>query len=299
VRLSNAHTTHAFATLELTHARRMPRSALRGTSPTLYRPRKYSSKQTSREDILGSAFYRVRHSNLTIYADESAVCAKTRRADDFGMPSNLEDTSTAHVACARWCSCLFSTHWGIPCRHMVAIWHREGARTIPDGVVHHRWLLEDNDEELRRLYAHRVRALPRRSSHAPGTTMSPGERAAELTTLGKLIADAASTLAPLHAAAKIRLDDILTAIKNCTLTAGDTRGAREQMEAGGSGAAASNPTPLVAARNPAKKTTELGGHRAKGVQERAQDAARKASATAAGKRPAAAPTDAQGKRTKQ
>ena len=182
---------------------------------------------------------------------------------------------------------------------MAAVWHRESRLTIPDGVVHRRWLLEDEDEELRRVCAHRVRALPRRASRAGDATMTAGERAAELAAMGKLIAEAASSTPALHAAAKTRLEDVLCALRNSTLTAGDTRGARAQ-------AAASRAYGLPAALNPSKKkTTERGGHRAKGAQERAQDAARakdgKASAAAkvsGSKRPAADSAAVKGKRPK-
>jgi hypothetical protein len=125
--------------------------------------------------------------------------------------------------------------------------------------------------------------------------MSAGERNAELGALGKLIAEVASTTPALHAAAKIRLQNVLVALQNCTLTAGDTRGARAQAAARahglpeGMGAAASNPAPLPAARNPSKKTKEKGGPRTKGLQERLQDAARakaeKARAAAAQRAP--------------
>lgn len=183
---------------------------------------------------------------------------------------------------------------------MAAVWHHESRLTIPDGVVHRRWLLEDEDEALRRLYAHRARALPCRAMRAADATMTAGERAAELAAMGKLIAEAASSTPALHAAAKSRLEDVLSALRNCTLTAGNTRGARAQAAASraqGAGAAASNPPPLPSVLNPStKKTTELGGHRAKGAQERAQDAAKakagKAGAANSGKpkRPATEPS---------
>ena len=205
------------------------------------------------------------------------------------MSGTLEDTVTVHYTCALWCTCLFLAHWGLPCRHMVAVWHREARGTIPDGVVHRRWLLEDEDEALRRLYEHRARGLPPRATRAADATMTAGERAAELAAMGKLIAEAASSTPALHAAAKTRLEDMLNALKNCTLTAGDTRGARAQAAASrprklprAANAGASNPLPAVL--NPSKgKTAEKGGHRTKGAQERAQDAARAKS----DKRPAA------------
>ena len=196
------------------------------------------------------------------------------------MSHILEDTSTEHFTCKLWCSCQFPAHWGLPCRHMLAVWHREGHSTIPDGVVHARWLLADEDEELRRLYSYRARALPRLAPRAADAIMSAGERNAELGALGKLIAEVASTTPALHAAARIRLQDMLVALQNCALTAGDNRGARTQAAARahglseGMGAATSNPAPLPAARNPSKKTKEKGGPRTKGLQERLQDAAR-------------------------
>lgn len=240
------------------------------------------------------------------------VCTADLRAEDFGLSNTLEDTTTEHFACALWCTCQFWAHWGLACRHMAAVWHRESRLTIPDGVVHRRWLLEDEDEELRRVCAHRVRALPRRAARAGDATMTAGERAAELAAMGKLIAEAASSTPALHAAAKTRLEDVLCALRNSTLTAGDTRGARAQAAAsrayglpGATSAAASNATPLPAALNPSKKkTTERGGHRAKGAQERAQDAARakdgKASAAAnsGSKRPATDSAGVKGKRPK-
>ena len=254
---------------------------LADASRPLRRPRKYSSKQPTQADIVGCQFYRVRHTGGTSASSSNLceVCSEDLRAEDFGMSGALEDTTIEHFACALWCTCQFLSHWGLPCRHMVAVWHHESRLEIPDGVVHRRWLLEDEDEVQRRLYAHRARALPRRAPRAAAdAAMTAVERAAELAAMGKLIAEAASSTPALHAAAKTRLEDMLSALRSGTLTAGDTRGARAQAAASraqGASAAASNQTPLPAVLNPAgKKTAEPGGHRKKGVQERAQDAAR-------------------------
>jgi hypothetical protein len=256
---------------------------------------------------MGCRWFRIRHTGGASFAEHCEVCTEDLRAEDFGMSNALEDTLTVHFACALWCTCLFLTHWGLPCRHMVAVWHHESRSTIPDGVVHYRWLLQDEDEGLRRLWKHRARALPRRAPRAADATMTAGERAAELAALGKLIAEAASSTPALYGAAKLRLEDVVSALRNCTLTAADTRGARAQAAAsraqglpGAAGAAASSAMPLPAALNPShKKTTEQGGHRKKGVQERAQVAATAAAARGnANKRPAADAGVAPGKSSK-
>lgn len=133
--------------------------------------------------------------------------------------------------------------------------------------------------------------------------MTAGERAAELGAMGKLIAEAASSTPALYAAAKTRLEDMVSALRNCTLTAGDTRGARAQAAASraqGASAAASKQTPLPAVLNPSgKKTAELGGHRKKGAQERAQDAARKVASAPAKRANSASHTGTADKRTKK
>jgi hypothetical protein len=184
---------------------------------------------------MGCRWFRIRHTGGASFAEHCEVCTEDLRAEDFGMSNALEDTLTVHFACALWCTCLFLTHWGLPCRHMVAVWHHESRSTIPDGVVHYRWLLQDEDEGLRRLWKHRARALPRRAPRAADATMTAGERAAELAALGKLIAEAASSTPALYGAAKLRLEDVVSALRNCTLTAGAGRrdgggGARQREQ---------------------------------------------------------------------
>ena len=171
---------------------------------------------------------------------------------------------------------------------MLAVWHREGRTTIPDGVVHSRWLLADADKEIRRLVSHRARAMPRSAPRAGGATMSAGQRAADLAADCKLIVEVGSMTPALYAATKARLQDVLHGLKNCTLTSCDTRGARAQAAARAQGLPEDR-APMPAARNPPTKTTEKGGPRGRGAEERAQDAARAQAAkpkAAKGKRPA-------------
>jgi hypothetical protein len=84
-------------------------------------------------------------------------------------------------------------------------------------------LLEDEDETLRRVYAHLARALPRtaaprgargRRARAEDAAMMAGERAAELAAVGKLIEEAASSTPALHAATKTLLEVVLSAARS-------------------------------------------------------------------------------------
>lgn len=137
--------------------------------------------------------------------------------------------------------------------------------------MHSRWLLADADKEIRRLVSHRARAMPR--SAPRGTTMSAGQRAADLAADCKLLVDVGSMTLALYVATQARVQDVLYGLKNCTFTSGDTRGARAQAAARTQGLPEDR-APMPAARKPPTKTTEKGGPRGRGVQERAQDAAR-------------------------
>ena len=263
----------------------------------LPRPREYSAERPTEEEILRCGFFRVEFTGGSS-SELCGVCSEDLRAEDFGMSGVLEDTATVHYACALWCTCLFVMHWGLPCRHMLAVWHREGRSTIPDGVVHARWLLADADKEIRRLVTHRSRAISRSAPRAAGASMSAGERAFDLAADCKLIVEVGSMTPALYTATKSRIQDVLFGLKSCTLTSGDTRGARAQAAAARAQGPPEDRAPLPAAHNPSQKTTEKGGARKRGFPERAQDSARAKAAKpngakATGKRPAASGTNAE------
>ena len=59
-------------------------------------------------------------------------------AMDLGLPSITSEHLTRKTTLT-WCSCLFPTSWGLPCRHMLLIYHHLKFTNVPENAISDFW----------------------------------------------------------------------------------------------------------------------------------------------------------------
>jgi hypothetical protein len=141
-------------------------------------------------------------------------------AEDYGLPRTTE-TATHHLVTPKTCSCQFPSCWGLPCRHMLALYFNQSWDAVVEGVISTRWLTISQDEAINKFRALLNNLIGEdhgaSSSFTRSQTMTQHERYAYCLAESKVVIDiAALTTSGMEAyldcldACKRRLRDLTT-----------------------------------------------------------------------------------------
>jgi hypothetical protein len=153
-------------------------------------------------------------------------------AADHCMPCDLEDTHVTHICCPLWCTCLVFIHWGLPCAHMFRAMTMLNICRVPNGVVHRRWLPEDDAERDKAVA--RLRTVAIRSGdfmhQLPRDVLNADERFTNLCNIGNALADLGSVSEQLYRTIMAKMVNIHSQARVGTLLP-KSKGARQQVAA--------------------------------------------------------------------
>ena len=119
-------------------------------------------------------------------------------AIDYGLPTapRPQNGCTAipkiHFATMQHCSCQFPTCWGLPCRHMLALYHTMKLTKAPASIVADRWYAVSRDEAFARTKSLLMTAYHGSNNRGSKQSMSQQERYAYLMAESKAVIELAS-----------------------------------------------------------------------------------------------------------